>query len=120
MVEVANKHFEVLAMIQEDTQMYNKVDSASGTWSRAAVPPGPALRDASGKERIKFAVEQRLGNNVWSDGCFPPDVAQEKAKTIEMAKMQRAAKSPVAQLAKKSALGTSHKFHQHLSSLSFV
>ena len=69
-VEVANKHFEVLAMIQEDTQMAGGAGGIS-----KAVPPGPALRDARGEEHIKFAVEQRLGDLVWSDGSFPPDVA---------------------------------------------
>ena len=74
-VEVANKHFEVLAMIQEDTQRYDKYDIASDTWSKGTMPPGPALRDASGKEHIKFAVEQTRDGTAWSSGSFPPDVA---------------------------------------------
>ena len=74
-VEVANKHFEVLAMIQEDTQLYDKYDSASDTWSTGTVSPGPALRAASGKEHIKFAMEQGAVGHRWSSGSFPPDVA---------------------------------------------
>ena len=61
-VEVANKHFEVLAMIEEDTQLYGD----------NPVPAGPALRDADNKEHIKSAKEGK-------GGFFPAKVAEAGA-----------------------------------------
>ena len=61
-VEVANKDFEVLAMIEEGTEKYGD----------DAVPPGPALRDAKGAEHIKSAQEGK-------GGFFPCKVAKAGA-----------------------------------------
>ena len=61
-VEVANEHFEVLAMIEEETQLNDDDD----------VPPGPALRDAKGEEHIKSVKEGK-------GGFFPHTVAEAGA-----------------------------------------
>ena len=57
------------------------------------------------RERLQNNRNTKLAKQVKD---LQRQLALQKAKTIEMAKMQRAAKSPIAQLAKKSALGTSH------------
>ena len=61
-VDVAKKHFEVLAMIEERTQTYDDDD----------VPSGPALRDAKGEEHIKSVKEGK-------GGFFPHTVAEAGA-----------------------------------------
>jgi hypothetical protein len=59
-VVVENKLFEVVTMIPEGTQVNGD----------KKVPAGPALRDASGAEHVKSAIEGK-------GGFFPPKVAEE-------------------------------------------